>query len=116
MGMALGALAPREARAADFEVQADTALQGYEVSSPWGDVVLQRRRFLQTVALGVYNLQGKNRPGEADYRVVMRMRLDADFGVNAHLDERQRGGETTYATSAGNGVRFVPGLSRRRSI
>ena len=110
MGMVLGALAPREARAADFEVQADTALQGYEVASPWGDVVLQRRRFLQTVALGVYNLQGKNRPGEADYRVVMRMRLDADFGVNAHLDDRQRGGETTYATAAGNGVRFVPGL------
>lgn len=110
MVVALGALAPKEARAADFEVQADTALQGYEVTSPWGDVVLQRRRFLQTVALGLYNLQGKYRPGEADYRVVVRMRLDADFGVNAHLDDRQGGGETTYATTAGNGVRFVPGL------
>lgn len=110
MVMALGALAPQEARATEFEVQADTALQGYEVASPWGDVVLQRRRFLQTVGLGVYNLQGKNRPGEADFRVVMRMRLDADFGVNAHLTERQGGGETTYATTAGNGVRFVPGL------
>ena len=77
MGMALGALAPEEARAADFEVQADTALQGYEVTSPWGDVVLQRRRFLQTVGLGVYNLQGKNRPGEADYRVVQPLTPDA---------------------------------------
>lgn len=110
MVAALSALAPRDARAADFEVQADTALQGYEVASPWGDVVLQRRRFLQTVGLGVYNLQGKNRPGEADYRVVVRMRLNADFGVNAHLEERQGGGETTYSTAAGNGVRFVPGL------
>ena len=107
---ALAVFAPTESRAADFEVQADSAIQGYEVASPWGDIVLQRRRLLQTVGLGVYNLQGKNRAGEADYRLVVRMRLNADFGVNAHLDDRQGGGETTYATPAGNGVRFVPGL------
>ena len=107
---ALAGFAPAESRAADFEVQADTALQGYEVTSPWGDVVLQRRRLMQTVGLGVYNLQGSKRPGQGDYRLVVRMRLDADFGVNAHLDDRQGGGETTYATAAGNGVRFVPGL------
>jgi hypothetical protein len=110
LAVALAALTPAESRAADFEVQADTALQGYEVASPWGDVVLQRRRFMQTVGLGVYNLQGVHRAGGADYRIVMRMRLNADFGVNAHLEDRQGGGETTYATSAGNGVRFVPGL------
>jgi len=106
----LATLSPARGQAADFEIQADTALQGYEVASPWGDVVLQRRRFLQTVGLGVYNLQGTNRPGEADYRVVMMMRLNADFGVNAHLYDKQSGGETTYATPGGNGVRFVPGL------
>ncbi len=110
LATALAVLTPTESRAADFDVQADTALQGYEVTSPWGDVVLQRRRMLQTVGLGVYNLQGEHRPGEADYRLVVRMRLNADFGVNAHLDDRQGGGETTYATSAGNGLRFVPGL------
>src|SRR6478609_6448254 len=108
--MALVALSPGRSRATEFEVQADTALQGYEVASPWRDVILQRRRTLQTVGLGVYNLQGQVRPGEADYRIVMLMRLDADFGVNAHLGDRQAGGETTYATSAGRGVRFVPGL------
>lgn len=109
---AMGAafLAPASSSAADFEVQADTALQGYEVASPWGDVVLQRRRFLQTVGLGVYNLQGNHHPGEADYRIVVRMRLDADFGVNAHLDDRQAGGETAYSTADGKGVRYVPGL------
>src|SRR5258705_6552940 len=80
--LALIALGPQRAGAADFEVQADTALQGYEVASPWGDIILQRRRFMQTVGLGVYNLQGKLRPGEADYRVVMLMRLNADFGIN----------------------------------
>jgi hypothetical protein len=104
------ALRPSTARAADFEVQADTALQGYAVASPWGDAVLQRRRFMQTVGLGVYNLQGGYRPGEADYRVVMMMRLNADFGINAHLPAAQSGGETNYATASGNGVRFVPGL------
>jgi hypothetical protein len=108
--VAFGLFAPATSRAADFEVQADTALQGYEVTSPWGDVVLQRRRFLQTVGLGVYNLQGEQRPGQADFRLVVRMRLNADFGVNAHLDDHQGGGETTYTTPAGNGVRFVPGL------
>lgn len=102
-------LPPRAAAAAEFEVQADTALQFYAVSNPWGTVALERRRFLQTVGLGVYNLQGKYRPGEADYRVVTMMRLNADFGVNAHLSERQAGGETNYVTQAGSGVRFIPG-------
>jgi hypothetical protein len=96
------------AMAADFEVQADTALQGYEVVSPWGEVTLARRRFMQTVGLAVYNLQGKYRPGEADYRVVVKVRLDADFGINARLPAGQAGGETNFAV--GSGVRYVPGL------
>jgi len=104
------ALVPTRASAADFEVQADTALQAYQVGDPWGDVGLQRRRIMQTLGLSVYNIQGHYRPGEADYRVVMQMRLDADFGVNAHLPDSQAGGETTYLTPAGSGVRFVPGL------
>lgn len=103
-------VAPASARATEFEVQADTALQAYEVASPWGDVVLQRRRFMQTVGLGAYNLQGRYEPGKADYRVVMLMRLNTDFGVNQHLPAGQAGGETSYVTQAGNGVRFIPGL------
>ena len=103
-------LAGSPARAADFEVQGDSTLQFYEVASPWGDVVLQRRRFTQTLGLAVYNLQGHYQPGEADYRVVLMMRLDSDFGINANLGPNQAGGETNYATAAGNGVRYVPGL------
>src|SRR4051794_30110721 len=78
-------LASTSAHATEFEVQADTAAQAYEVTSPWGDVVLQRRRLLQTIGLGVHNLQGKYRPGEADYRVIVRMRLNSDYGLNGHL-------------------------------
>ncbi|MEO7332044.1 MAG: hypothetical protein ABI193_25940 [Minicystis sp.] len=109
IGSALIALSPLAAFATDFEVQADTALQFYEVSNPWGNVTLERRRFLQTVGLAAYNLQGRYKPGEGDYRVVTMMRLNADFGVNGHLPDRQAGGETSYLTQGGSGVRFIPG-------
>jgi hypothetical protein len=98
----------REAAAADFEVESTTAAQAYEVASPWGDTVLERRRLLQTLGLAVYNLQGKYTPGEAAYSVTMRLRLDADFGVNGHLEGADAGGETDY--SVGQGSRFIPGL------
>ena len=65
-GLACGGLRAREAAAADFEVESSTAAQAYEVASPWGDTILERRRLMQTLALGVYNLQGKYTPGEAD--------------------------------------------------
>jgi hypothetical protein len=106
------ALAPLGAHATDFEVSADTALSGYQVASPWGDVIVDRRRFTQTVGLGLYNLQGRYRPGEADFRAVVMARLDADFGINARLPRSQAGGETTYATASGPGVRFIPGLQQ----
>jgi hypothetical protein len=113
LGTSIAGLAS-PARATEFEVQGDTALQGYEVVSPWGDVTLQRRRFTQTLGLSVYNLQGTYHPGEADYRVVLMMRLDSDFGINANLGPGQDGGETNYHTNAGNGVRFVPGLQQNQ--
>src|SRR5262245_39922479 len=107
MGAATWAM-PHEARAADVEIQAETAAQGYEVASPRGDVILERRRVMQTLGLAVYNLQGKFRPGQADYSVVMKIRLNADFGVNSHLEGGFAGGETDY--SVANGARYVPGL------
>lgn len=107
----LAALAGERAHATDVELFADTALSGYQVANPWGDVIVDRRRFTQTVGLGLYNLQGRYRPGEASWSAVVMARLDADLGVNAKLPSAQAGGETSYATAAGNGVRFIPGLS-----
>lgn len=104
------AMSTSPARAVDFEVRADTAVQGYQVTDPWGDVLVDRRRFTQTVGLGLYNLQGRYRPGEADYRAVVLMRLETDFGVNARLPASQVGGETSYITPSGSGVRYIPGL------
>jgi hypothetical protein len=105
--LAMG-LATQEALAADFEVESSTAAQAYEVASPWGDTILERRRLMQTLALAVYNIQGKYTPGEADYSMVVRLRLDADFGINGHLTGAEAGGETNYAV--GPGRRFIPGL------
>ena len=99
------------ARAAEVELQATSAIQAYDVTDPWGDVILQRRRFLQTLGLSVFNLQGPTRPGTADYRIVVRMRLDSDFGVNSTLPPQQSGGETQYVTASGNGIRFIPGVA-----
>lgn len=98
------------AEAADVAVEADTALQAYEVVNPWGDFILRRRRTMQTLSLGVHHLQGEVREGEADYSVRLRLRLDADFGASAHLLPDQAGGETSYRTDAGLGVRYVPGF------
>lgn len=110
LGVALLASSPR-AHAADFEVQADSAFQAYEVTDPWGDTVLERRRLMQTLALGAYNLQGAYKPGKADYSVALRMRLNVDFGINSQLSGGQAGGETTYVTGDNSqGVHYIPGL------
>ena len=70
-----------------------------------------RRRFTSTVGLGVYNIQGNYRPGEADWRLVVRIRVDADFGINQNLPSSQAGGESTYlAGGQYPGVRYIPGL------
>ncbi|AUX22113.1 hypothetical protein SOCEGT47_026140 [Sorangium cellulosum] len=102
------ALTAREAGAADFEIESTTAAQAYEVASPWGDTNIERRRLMQTLGFSVYNIQGDFTPGEADYSVTMRLRLDADFGVNGHLEGAQRGGETDYGVAGGS--RYIPGL------
>lgn len=107
--LATALLTPRDALAVDVEVKATTVAQGYEVASPWGDTILERRRVLQTLGLSAYHLQGDHVPGEADYNARFLFRLDADFGVNAHLEGAAAGGETNY--DAASGARFVPGLT-----
>ncbi|MEM1029435.1 MAG: hypothetical protein AAGN82_03750 [Myxococcota bacterium] len=90
----------RRARAADFEVTGDVAAQGYDVVSPWGDVILGRRRILSTVGLSGHHLQGDYEPGEADYSARLRLRLDLDFGI-ANAEEN---------FSDANLDLFIPGL------
>jgi hypothetical protein len=71
------------------------------LSSPWGGLTIKRRRFLQTLALGVYHLEGgEPQPGGPDVSVRLRLRLDADPGVTSD--------ETAYAAASD---RYVPGLA-----
>lgn len=100
--MAAAALGATTARAAHFEVTGDVAAQGYEVSSPWGDVVLARRRLTTSLGLAAYNLQGDYAPHEPDYSVRLRLRVDADYGI-AGAEERYDGGDAE---------RFVPGMDQ----
>jgi len=97
-----------DAHALDFEIQAETAAQGYEIAGPWGDTTLSRRRLTQTLGLAAYHLQGDFVPHEADYSVRLMMRLDSDFGINSHLEGGQSGAETRFGVLSGS--RFVPGL------
>ncbi|MBM4360125.1 MAG: hypothetical protein FJ096_18620, partial [Deltaproteobacteria bacterium] len=89
------------AAAVDWEVTGDVTGQGYEIVSPWGDVVLGRRRVTSTLGLASYDLFGGDRlPFKPTYSVQMRMRVDADFGV--------RNGETGYDPTQRS--LFAPGL------
>ncbi len=99
-----------EARSTELEVDARTAAQAYQVTGPSNGAVLDRRRLTQTLGLSAYDLQGERRVGGPSYSVVLRLRLDADFGVNDRLPSNQSGGETNYGGPAAAGARYVPGL------
>ncbi|MSP25149.1 MAG: hypothetical protein EXR75_08285 [Myxococcales bacterium] len=89
------------AHAVEVEVGGEAAAQGYEVVSPFGDVILGRRRLAAIVGFGAYDLEGDPDPLAADYGVKVRVRLDADFGIDraeASYDPLDRS-------------RFVPGLA-----
>jgi hypothetical protein len=72
------------ARAMDAEVTSDTAAQFYDVRSPTGETVLQRRRLTTTLGVGAYNLldapQGDLTTPDLSFRA--RVRYDADYGAN----------------------------------
>lgn len=97
----LGAAAP--ARAFDAEVTANTAAQAYALRSPFGEPLLYRQRLTQTLGLEVFRLLPDERPGAPELFVKLRVRFDADFGV--------QGNETGF-NRADPLSRYVPGLSQ----
>jgi len=90
-----------DAFAFEAEVDATTAAQAYALSSPWGSMMIKRRRAIQTLALGLYHIGTNPEPGGPDLSVRVRMRLDADYGIDWE--------ETAYSETSG---RFVPGLAK----
>jgi hypothetical protein len=90
------------ARGVDVEMTSSTGAQGYAVRSPFGEPILMRRRFLQTLGLNVTNVEGaQTDPDAPQISFRMRLRLDADFGINP---EELRGG--------GQPLQYVPGLEQ----
>lgn len=88
------------AHAYEAEVGATTDAQFYTLRSPWGDPVVRRRRYTQSLALHVYDIQGDYVPTGPQLSFKARLRLDADFGKeNWERDPSQPG---TY----------VPGLEQ----
>jgi hypothetical protein len=92
---------PRGARAADIDVQSDTAAQFYDVRSPTGETILSRRRLTSTLAVSGYDLIDRplNDPTAPQLLVRARVRYDADYGAS--------GGESDVT----NFGRLVPGFN-----
>jgi hypothetical protein len=93
------ALSTRRAGATDGEVTSDAVAQMYDVRSPTGEIVLERRRLDTTLGINAYDLTHAV-PGDATAPVVSlraRLRYGADFGL----------GYATFDPSQTND--FVPG-------
>ncbi|MGD0523777.1 MAG: hypothetical protein ABSE49_01465 [Polyangiaceae bacterium] len=95
-------LAPSTALALDAEVTSDTAAQFYDVRSPTGENVLNRRRLTTTLAVSAYDLLDApaGDPSAPDLSFRARVRYDADYGIP---------GGATDPTNFGS---VVPGLNQ----
>src|SRR5450432_2058641 len=88
----------RVAQAYQTEVDATLDAQFYSLQSPYGSPLLQRRRYTQTLALNLYDLQTDRVPLGPSLTFKSRLRLDSDFG--------QRPEERDPDSSS-----YVPGLA-----
>lgn len=95
-------VATRPALALEPEVTSDSSAQSYDVRSPTGETILNRRRFTTTLGVGVYDLldapQGDMHAPELSFRA--RLRYGADFGMPGS------------AVDPSNPTELVPGLSQ----
>jgi hypothetical protein len=92
---------PSTAGAIEPEVTSDTAAQFYDVRSPTGETILQRRRLTTTLGVSAYDIidhPADSRGGpEINFRA--RLRYDADYGASPQESD------------SSNFNRFVPGFS-----
>ncbi len=95
------ALGARERCAAAYEsgVDASVAAQFYTIESPYGEPLLRRRRYTNTLGIALYDLQGDRSPSGPVLSFRSRVRLDADLGQ----DPAERDALSS---------RFVPGLEQ----
>ncbi len=91
--------APPSAGAFESEIEATADAQFYTLRSPYGEPLIRRRRYTETLLLHVYDLQGEGIAGKPRLSLKTRLRLDADFG--------QESSERDPASSD-----FIPGLEQ----
>jgi hypothetical protein len=98
--LALGfcALATRSASAYESEVEASVDAQFYTFQSPYGEPLLRRRRYVETLGFAVYDIHGDAARGGPSLEFRTRLRLDADLGQDP-------------AERDPNSPRFVPGIA-----
>jgi hypothetical protein len=89
--------APSEARAYESEVDASLDAQYYSLQSPYGEPLVRKRRYTETLGLALYDLGDQKEPDGPSLSFRSRLRLDADFGVDP-------------AEQDPNSPRFVPGV------
>lgn len=91
--VALTIALPRVALAIEPEVTSDTAAQFYEVTSPDGQRVLTRRRFMTTLGVAGTDLLGKDKikehnPLAPELLFRARVRFDSDYGSSGEEANR----------------------------
>ncbi|MFO0557191.1 MAG: hypothetical protein U0269_04175 [Polyangiales bacterium] len=105
VAIATGLVATR-ASAIEYDVNAESFAQGYQVRGPWGGPVLSLRRFSQTVTVAITHRMGERGPRLA---LRVRLRFDGDFGDACGGGAARCLEETTRERRTD----FVPGFERR---
>jgi len=90
---------PLQVLAFESEVESISEAQFYTHQSPYGEPLIRRRRYTETLSLHVYDLQGEGVPGQPRLSLKTRFRLDADFGQEPR-------------TRNPNSQGFVPGVEQ----
>ncbi len=90
----------------EYDVQADSYAQAYQVRSPWGGPVLSARRFTQTLTFAITHSVAERGPRLA---LRVRLRLDGEFGDACGGGAARCLEETTRDRRSD----FVPGFERR---
>ncbi len=79
-GLCAGLCPERVAGAYQAEIDATLDAQFYSLQSPYGSPLVQRRRYTQTLALNLYDIQTDRAPLGPTLSFKSRLRLDSDFG------------------------------------
>lgn len=98
LAIPLCGFSPASAFAYQSQVEASVDAQFYTFQSPYGEPLLRRRRYVETLGFAIYDIHGDAARGGPSLEFRTRLRLDADLGQDP-------------AERDPNSPRFVPGLS-----